>query len=750
LPENLSSLQSIFDIALDKEPSERFPTVADFCDVLKEKLNSDDLIQQHMNDMTQKISHDAVIDASARAAVETLDLEHSSPISALNMPSEQEFWEQKSPIRRWFFYSLLLATLIFAGHHYYYNYYLPQSNSETARFLPVLMRQAERQISVSQIFEPPGNNVYETLSKVLAMDPSYQPARLMLEDMATSFEIRARDYLLEKDFINVKKQIALGVKFSPNHQGLSAVSQLLQEALDNVEKQKAIEKKLVQVETLYSAKQYYKPENKNALLKINEILAIDKSNLEALSYVKKIESVIVAEFEAALIESQSHRKRIYPLSNDIYLALKVLPQSNKILSISQKVNAIIEQQEKSAEIARLLTLAKQQLKESKLYNPENDNAYATYVTVLALEPSNIEAKRKLKLIVDELEKVAQKLYTEKKYTQALVIVDKGLSAIEEQLTLLALKQKIYKRINENNDVNQKRFSMASEFLEQNNILFPKNNNAYELIQLILKDSPNDVATNQLLNSLPDRLVLKIKVLIDKKDFSEVDKLYQSSLNVFPNNKKLLELKVLIHEKKELTSLINTFDLLLASEIINAKQSLSAIKLISNAQVYSGDTNLVSKGLILLSDKLKAQVELNKSIGSLSEIKNINLELQMLLQKKMSDNKTIELVISQLDKLKEIEIAYKQSLQVEVTVNALPWGKLVSVIDNDGNNVDIVENTVTPLKLKLIPGDYHMVLTNPAYKLHQRLGFKVSKKQTDPVIATFERLTAKDFFKDLEY
>ena len=230
LPENLAALQPVINIALDKNPEQRFSSVADFCRVLNEMLNDEVTLEDHMQQVTQKFS----VNDDSGSSFESLNQANYDSFGVspgkIRLRTEDEFWTEGRTFRKWLLIILLLATLGYAGNYYFDNYYQNQLSNETARFIPVLIRQAERQIALTQLTRPKGNNAYETLMKVITLDPNHRPALQMLDDVATTFEMRARDYLASKDYTNANRQVTRGLKFSKTHRGLLSVQKLLSKA----------------------------------------------------------------------------------------------------------------------------------------------------------------------------------------------------------------------------------------------------------------------------------------------------------------------------------------------------------------------------------------------------------------------------------------------------------------------------------------------------------------------------------------
>ena len=441
LPENLAALQPIIDIGMDKDPKRRFSSVAEFCRVLNEILGEDSL-QDHMHEVTQKISVEGTSETHLN---QQQTWQESSPLiepSGLGMPTEDEFWG-KTRARPWLVVLFFFATVGFAGHYYYHEFWLKQQQprTESDRFVPVLMRKAERQVALSQLLEPVGNNAYETLMKVIELEPNHQPAIQMLDDVATTFEIEARDYLAKKEFEKVKTQLKKGFRFSPKHKGLLSVQQLLDEELNKIGNQEAVKKKLAKIEQLYQRKLYIRPVNENALQEVKRVLLLDPDNPTALEYRNKIQTIIEND-----MSSKFRQNRLSAVKKDIEQLITLLPTSKKLKDIKFKIDELEKQKVLRNEVRKLVAQAELQFKNKQYVQPNRNNALSTYKKILQLQPANKTAIRQLSKIAELMETDARAKISKNQYSQALLSIDNGLRAVANKSSLTQLKKTVSDKI----------------------------------------------------------------------------------------------------------------------------------------------------------------------------------------------------------------------------------------------------------------------------------------------------------------
>jgi len=249
LPRRLSALQWFIDIAMDKEPEHRFTSVAEFCRVLGDMLENETSLQSQLDTIIQRspmdsdtIQREVSLDDYDTDAYDLepmdnlengLDSLTGGSMDTLSLPSEDEFWNTGRVIRRWFLMLLLIATGSYA-----YLYYETKTHPDWVKdlFEPEvnsLIRLAEKQMSLNQLTVPEGNNAYETLNKVLTIEPNNLTAQNMMLKAADSYEVRALNYIARKEYDRARRQIRRGFLFSPTHKGLKAAEAKLNTIKNN-------------------------------------------------------------------------------------------------------------------------------------------------------------------------------------------------------------------------------------------------------------------------------------------------------------------------------------------------------------------------------------------------------------------------------------------------------------------------------------------------------------------------------------
>ncbi|TQV72785.1 protein kinase [Aliikangiella marina] len=753
LPEKLRALQPVINIAMDKEPEQRYTSVGEFCRVLKDLLENDKSLKPHLLDITRRISDDDTdVSTSFKQPPGLLDSIPDPGHAQLDIPTAEEFWNEPSSRRTWLLTVLLLVTMSYGAIYYYDNYYMKQTSEEAARFIPVLMRQAERQVAASQLLTPAGNNALESLSKILEMDPENRPARQMLDDLATTYEIRARDLLNDKNYPAAETEIINGLRFVSDHKGLISVQKQLNEALNEIERKQIIAKKLKQIDSLFAAKQYIKPANNNAASEINKVLALDPENEQALAVQEKIETIEEKRLKA-LLDSN----KLSQLSAEIKITLNLLPNSLKIRAIKKQLDQLIHQKQTQAEVASFLQKGDRQLKRGNLNEPSENNALYHFKKAQALLPESREVKKKLQELAEQFNLRAQQQINQKQFSQALVSIDNGLRADQSNSALLTLRENLERQITRDKNANQQAFSTASKLLNQGNIVLPESNNGYLILRDLLKKRPEDRTVRRLLESVPSRLEAQIREKVSSNQFAEVEAIYAKSLIYFPQSERLLSLKPLIAEAKTTyeknrasTDRRLEFQSLVAKNSFTTNEIQQVTLLLNDIKQYNDNFSELGDGLSSIAETLQKKLNAISSMDELSVTEKV-LTAGLAIE---PTNRALTRLKSQFNskrlELEQLELAKIDKMKVPVRIIARPWAHLSKIIDEQGNEVVINEKLVTPLNIRLLPGKYKVTLSNPSYKQAQSVDLTVTKVGVPKVDVAFGSMTARSFFETVNY
>ena len=253
-------------------------------------------------------------------------------------------------------------------------------------------------------------------------------------------------------------------------------------AQESQQQNKQLEQLLSNAKQALSQKKYVTPDNNNAHYFYQQVLKIEPDNKAAKKGIKKIESQLLLLARTKYDNGDMNAARQY---------LEQLNIANPHSEEANKLNNIIQNHLKSvSQVNDLLNKAEKKLNKSEYTKPENDNAFYYYQQVLILDPDNQVANKGIKNIEEQLYKQANTAFKNKQYNKSLDYLAQLKSVNPESKNAKSLQNKINKEQSQNSQI-VSWLNKATTQKKNNYYTSPKNNNAFETYNKILKLEPGN-------------------------------------------------------------------------------------------------------------------------------------------------------------------------------------------------------------------------------------------------------------------
>lgn len=161
-----------------------------------------------------------------------------------------------------------------------------------------------------------------------------------------------------------------------------------------------------------------------------KVLELDPDNNVAGDGIRRIGEKYAELAESSLAERKIGGARAY-----ISKGLAVSPQNPRLFQLQGRLENI-----RKKEIAGLAAKAEQAMRNNKLTTPYAASAYRYYQDILEIEKNNRTARAGLVKIGDRYAAMGEKAYSNMKFEQARVYVQKGLKVSPRHSRLLGLKR----------------------------------------------------------------------------------------------------------------------------------------------------------------------------------------------------------------------------------------------------------------------------------------------------------------------
>lgn len=245
---------------------------------------------------------------------------------------------------------------------------------------------------------------------------------------------------------------------------------------------KQLELLINNAEQALSLKNYVTPENNNAHDFYQQVLKIEPNNPLAKKGLIEIESQLFLQAKTQYDNGDITAAKQY---------LKQLKFVNPNSAKADELKAVIQNNIKNIlQISDILNKADERLLNKEYTKPENNNALYFYQQALKLEADNQAAKKGIKNIEDQLLKLANSAYANKQYNKSLDYLAQLKSINPESIGAKSLQNKINKKQSQHSQI-ASWLNKAATQKKNNNYTSPKNNNAFDTYNKILKQEPTN-------------------------------------------------------------------------------------------------------------------------------------------------------------------------------------------------------------------------------------------------------------------
>ncbi len=319
-----------------------------------------------------------------------------------------------------------------------------QNGISTRTSIERKLATAEQQMANLKYSSPKNDNAYETYMAILQVAPAEKRVIDGLQRIAIYYLDQAKKQRLKGRLDKSQLLISKGLKVSPNHEELTKLQVQISIDVKHAKQQNKINVLFKQAERQINTLQFTKPFNNNAHKTYQDILALDKNNMQAKYGILNILFRLKSRAQNALAEED------YATALEISEEILALPSKGVSDPFHKKViSAAIET--KKIVINNLLSLADNQRQAQQLTTPQGDNALESYNKVLQIAPNNKDAKNGLNSLELHFQELTRAALSANNNDQALKLANEGLKAFPNNPALLALhsnamlKQEVLKK-----------------------------------------------------------------------------------------------------------------------------------------------------------------------------------------------------------------------------------------------------------------------------------------------------------------
>jgi TonB family protein len=248
-------------------------------------------------------------------------------------------------------------------------------------------------------------------------------------------------------------------------------------------------------ELAFAAGRIVTPEFDSALGYYSAALEQNPNNEDALDGVDRVVGYLMSQAETAIFQNDWDQARDY--ANTV---LRVQPRSERAQDIMARSNRF-------ERVQALTEQALAQFSAGRLVSPAGDNAAETYQEILEIDPQNQAANQGLNTVVQRLIANAQSSVIAGDMQQARNFIAQARELDAEASGLDEVERSSRQALEAAEDRrNQQDLIAASEALQEDRLMPPTPNNAYDLFNRVLERSPNSDAAQRGLRLVREALM----------------------------------------------------------------------------------------------------------------------------------------------------------------------------------------------------------------------------------------------------
>lgn len=508
-----------------------------------------------------------------------------------------------------------------------------------------LIIKAQTELNADQLIAPAGNNAFGTLQEAVTLQPNNQNIVAEVKRFLSKSIEKSANFIAQGELSAAESLLNASQTLAPKNQKVSALLNLVAEERQSnrarlesdAQAKEAISGKvdslIAQANNMLAKEQLASPQKNNALYFYTEALKLMPDKQEAVDGIAVVRGYFLRRISEQIVSENSEAAL-----NSINLGLQYFPEDPAFLEKRDSL-ANFEDQQQKEKISSLIAKAKSALAEGKLIAPDRDNAVFFSQEILILAPSNDASK-------EVLDKVAGNFYQQSLGFQEEKRWEEGLSAIETALrfsprnqTFTDLKDEIFQMTVRQDDFEQV-FKQTRRLISLEILSIEEAQQANSLLRSVLQTHPDNIEALTGIQELKIKLYNAANDMLSQNGLSDSMSYIQSALELYPENKRLESLFIVIAEAESKADLediiIGSIDLhfskatdLIQNNALYTPENENAGREYLSILGLDPENKKAEKGLIAILEALKENIQFLRSESSIQKaLQELDLGLQI--------------------------------------------------------------------------------------------------------------------------
>jgi len=784
LPLDFKAFEPILRRMLEKDPANRFPSMAAFTDELRALLVSDESLLGELRAHTTEQSASEQMRALGFSVSKTSSPQMNFDPSPSNSPSRRVggvmVRSQSTPRAvvapaqitvassrkpaavapvsaiaaalvtptrpRWLIPVVAISAVLLIGVLLWLTLRSSTLDSGTRLLLDASLKQADTYLSKGQLVEPADESAIAVLSAIYAQAPDYPPVQLRVRVLGDALGLEVKRLIGKRQYSNADTLIARALMFEPLKVEAAALRAELLRAQETAALQDRIGALVQRADEQAALGRLINqpPEDAYGLL------------LQALALSPQ-DAILIARRDAL-------RKRVLdPIrarlaANDLPGAQALLAQAASRMNagrdwqlLEAEVKSQLDAQVMGSRVASLLVAARAREAAGQLVEPVGSGAVDAYLAAAALKPNDPQIEAALQAIAKGFLDRAQAALNARDAESALAAAS-GVRRTKRLLNeISAIEAAAKSALGAQRSLVLERLASAQQ-ASADGRFFGSERGAFELLNEVLKSDPKNPAAGPLLKALPEAIAAAARRQLELKQAPAARTLLQEALQRFPAQ------PTLIKALSQVTENISADTR--AATLLDARTKFQQIL---------DNPPLSEASIARATTELKRIAELDPTAADLARLAAQANERLLMAIAAATDPNTVErwrrsaatfhlafpkaadprietALNARSLALVQIEQASLKASMGELLIDSSPWGTVTRVEDASGKAIALPSDATTPLRISLPQGRYSISVTSPSASAPLRVSAAVLAKQSAKVLARNEAIGSDAYLK----
>ncbi len=752
LPTDLAPLQPAFDRMLAKKPDDRFANLSEFTRALRGLVVGNDALARQLGNITGASTSERLralgfsgeyTGGESGFGLDLLRMPRTDPtLNPATTSAVHRAWRQRP--RTVAAVAIGIGAVIIGM--VLWMALKPRELSQDEQFLVrTLLREADRFVASDAVLDPPGENAFENVQKVLQKDPANERALELLQIIGTRVRTDAEAILASGDLVAASERANQALLVIPDDTAVQALVKRIGDEQSARARSQRVSELLRKSEEAERRRQRTGPDGAYALLRT--ALALEPSN-QAVQ--QRLKSLTDAEF-----------KRVRDLLgvgklDDADAALVALQTDfatdPAYAALATEIERGRGKAERSRQIAEQLGKAKAALAGGRISEPAGDNAFEQFEQARQLDNDSVEVAAFRSILSTRLLADARAAQRRGDDEQALdraelaLRVDPMLSAAAE------IREATQRALGVQRAAIATQLSLARASIAAGKLLPPTRDNARDVLGALLRMEPNNADATKLLNAMPQLVAEAMRGALARDDLDSAATLADAAATDYASDGTITALTAELRAKQQVRS---------AEQMQREREQRVAASL-QKRPLIEADAVTISREIIgvrganaglaaryeqqladVLDDDMRNATTLDAANATLASIRSSLATLPgSTALEALRDKSATRL--ADLQSARDAELEAQKGMLV---INALPWGYVDQVLDSARKPIALPEQRSTPLQLTLPAGSYYVTLRHPNSGKTVSAFARVQARQRSQTSGSFPSLSAEEYIKN---